>query len=147
MGFYKYLQKTFQKEYSERSPQLRQRLAKWRKQPTVARSDRPTNLARARSLGYVAKKEFLIARVRVKRGKRRRPATALGRKPGKNRKTENPGKPWQWFAEQKASRRFPNLCVLNSYFIGEDGQNAYYEVVMRNPHSNKPLAHRKAAKA
>ncbi|MEW5955495.1 MAG: hypothetical protein AB1626_03085 [Candidatus Micrarchaeota archaeon] len=138
MGMYKYIQQTFQKEYSERAPLLRRRLAQWRDQPTVTRAERPTNLARARGLGYEAKKEFLVARVRVKRGKRRRPAPALGRKPGKNRKTENPGRPWQWFAEQKAARRFPNLRAVNSYFVGEDGQNAYYEVILHNPHSSKP---------
>ena len=83
--------------------------------------------------------------MRVKRGKRRRPAPSLGRKPGKNRKKENPGKPWQWFAEQKAAKRFPNLRALNSYFVGEDGQNAYYEVILYNPHSSKPL-HAKPSK-
>ena len=132
MGAYKYIRETFQKEYKERSPQLRQRLSKWRKQNTLTRVVKPTNITRARSLGYKATKDYIVARVRVKRGKRRRSATSLGRKPGKNRKTENPGKPWQWFAEQKASKRYPNMNVINSYFVGEDGQHAYYETILEN---------------
>ena len=49
---YKYIKKAFEKEYRERSEILRRRITEWRKLGTVARIERPTNLARARTLGY-----------------------------------------------------------------------------------------------
>lgn len=138
MGFYKYVQKTFENEYAQRSPLFRQRLQQWRKGPSITRVEKPTNIARARTLGYKAKREFIVARVRVPRGKRRRGKPDQGRKPGKTRKFENPGKSWQWFAEQRAARHFPNLRVLNSYWVGEDGRAQYYEVILQNLQSSKP---------
>ena len=61
MGMYKYIKETFEKEYHERSMILRRRITEWRKQGTVARIERPTNLARARSLGYKAKQGIAVA--------------------------------------------------------------------------------------
>ena len=58
------------------------RLVEWRRQNTVTKIERPTNIARARSLGYKAKEGFSLARVKVKKGKRKRPKPAMGRKPG-----------------------------------------------------------------
>ena len=63
---------------------LRNRLIQWRKQHTVERIDKPTNPSRARSLGYKAKKGIVMARVRVKKGGRRRRLYGRGgRKPKK----------------------------------------------------------------
>jgi len=36
-------------------------------------------------------------------------------------------------AEERAARRFPNLEVLNSYWIWEDGRFKWFEVVMVDP--------------
>lgn len=135
---YKYIQKTFEAQYDQRSPEYRARLTLWRKQPVITRVDGPTNIARAHSVGYKARKDFVVARVRVKKGKRIRARADQGRKPGRNRKRENPGKGWQWFAEQKALRRFPNLSLIGSYYVGEDGQQSFYEIVMQNLESSKP---------
>jgi len=33
-------------------------------------------------------------------------------------------------AEEKAARKFPNLEVLNSYWVGEDGRYKWYEVIL-----------------
>jgi len=137
-GFYKYLRESLEQGYATRSSSYRKRLQEWRGQESVQRIERPTNLARARELGYRAKKEFIVVRVRMPRGKRRRDRPDLGRKPGKNRKFENPGKSWQWFAEQRALRKHKNLELVGSYWVGEDGERQYYEVILRNPHSSKP---------
>jgi large subunit ribosomal protein L15e len=138
MGAFRYIKNSFRESYAQRSPEYRARLRKWRGGPSIARVERPTNPFRARELGFHATREFVIARVRVPRGKRRRNKPDQGRKPAKNRKFENPGKPWQWFAEQRALRRFPNLELVNSYWVGEDGTAAYYEVILRNAWSSKP---------
>jgi large subunit ribosomal protein L15e len=37
-------------------------------------------------------------------------------------------------AEEKAGRKFPNLEVLNSYWIGEDGRSKWFEIIMVDPH-------------
>jgi large subunit ribosomal protein L15e len=100
----------------------------------LAKIERPTNLARARTLGFKAKKgDYIIIRVRMRRGQRKRPEPMGGRKPGKNIRFLSPGVSLQRSAEQKAARKYRNMEVLNSYWVGEDGQKKYFEVIMVNP--------------
>jgi large subunit ribosomal protein L15e len=40
----------------------------------------------------------------------------------------------QRIAEERTARHYPNLEVLNSYWIGEDGKEKYYEIIMVDPH-------------
>jgi large subunit ribosomal protein L15e len=130
MGMYKYISKAFQKEYKERSPIYRKRITAWKKLGTVARIERPTNLARARTLGFKAKEGYIMARVLVGRGQRKRPHPWGGRKPAKNVAYLSPGKSLQRMAEEKAARVFANLEVLNSYWVGEDGVKKFYEIIL-----------------
>jgi large subunit ribosomal protein L15e len=51
---------------------------------------------------------------------------------GKNRIT--PAKSIQRIAEERASRRYPNMEVLNSYWVGQDGKLKYYEVILIDSH-------------
>jgi len=127
---YKYIKEAFQKEYKERSDILRKRISSWRKLGTVCRIERPTNLSRARELGYKAAQGFFMARVAVGRGSRKRPHPWGGRKPAKNVAYLSPGKSLQRSAEEKAARVFRNLEVLNSYWVGQDGTKKYFEVIM-----------------
>ncbi|MCX6769445.1 MAG: 50S ribosomal protein L15e [Candidatus Micrarchaeota archaeon] len=130
MGMYKYIKAAFEKEYHERSMILRKRITEWRKLGTVARIDKPTNLARARCLGYKAKEGIIMARVAVGRGQRKRPHPWGGRKPAKNAAYRSPGKSLQRMGEEKVARVFPNLAVVNSYFVGQDGMKKYFEVIL-----------------
>ncbi len=130
MGMYSYIQETFEKEYHERAQLYRARLSKWREEDSVVRMERPTNLPRARTLGYKAKDGYCIVRVRVGRGSRKRPHPWGGRKPGKNYAYVQPGKSLQHIAEERAAHRFRNLEVLNSYFVGADGQYKYFEIIL-----------------
>jgi large subunit ribosomal protein L15e len=134
MGAYGYIQKSFQKSFRERSDSFRQRLQQFRKLRTVEKKDRPTNPVRAHALGYKARKDYSIAVVRIKRGKRSRPKPDQGRKPGRNRKFVNPGESLQMYAQRKVGRRFPNMKILNSYLVGEDGMYKYFEVIMKDEH-------------
>ena len=43
------------------------------------------------------------------------------------------GKSIQRMAEERTARRYPNLEVLNSYWVGEDGKNKFYEVILIDP--------------
>jgi large subunit ribosomal protein L15e len=133
MGFYKLVKQTFEAERKERSPLYKSRLVRWRKEAVVervSRVPRPTNIARARELGYKAKQGFVVARVRISKGRRKRPKPDLGRKPSKAGRFFSPEKSLQRIAEEKAATKFPNLEVLNSYWVGEDGSCKYFEVLM-----------------
>ena len=102
----------------------------WRKQKVITRVERPTKLARAHSLGYKAKQGFIVARVRVDRGSRKKPKVQGGRKPKTSGKYFTLGKPRQQVAEEKAARKYPNLNVLNSYYVAEDGMSRWFEVIL-----------------
>jgi len=111
------------------------RLQDWRHQLSVTRIERPTRLDRARSLGYKAKQGIIVARVRVRRGGRRKSRPRGGRRTkhmGVNLITA--GKSIQRIAEERAAKKFPNLAVLNSYWVGQDGKAKWYEVILVDPH-------------
>ena len=131
MGLHEYAVKSFAESSNKRSEAYRKRVSAWRKGKTIQRVEKPLNPLRARELGYKAKKGFFVIRACTKRGKRVRKKADLGRKPGKNRKRENPGKPWKWFAEQKALRSHKNAELIGSYLAGEDGSYKFFEVLLR----------------
>jgi len=37
-------------------------------------------------------------------------------------------------AEERVAKRFPNMEVLNSYYVGEDGVYKWFEVILVDPH-------------
>jgi large subunit ribosomal protein L15e len=111
-----------------------ERLIEWRREPTVKRVKRPTRIDRARRLGYKAKQGYVIARVKIGRGSLNVIRPVAGRRPtklGVNKITLS--KSSRWVAEEKAARRFPNLTVLNSYYVAEDGKHKWYEVILVDP--------------
>ncbi|MGB9959075.1 MAG: 50S ribosomal protein L15e [Candidatus Bathyarchaeales archaeon] len=129
---YKYIAEAWKKpEKSFVDELMRQRLVEWRKQPTVVRVEKPTRLDRARKLGYKAKQGFIVVRVRVRRGGLRKQRPKAGRRPkrmGVNK--YKPAKSLRLIAEERAARKFPNMEVLNSYWVGEDGRFKWFEVIM-----------------
>jgi len=110
-----------------------QRLSLWRKESIVKRVENPTRIDRARSLGFKSKQGFVIARVRIKKGMRKRPKPSGGRRPKRSGRYFSTAKSKQWMAEEKVAKRFPNLEVLNSYYVGEDGSNKWFEVILVDP--------------
>jgi large subunit ribosomal protein L15e len=130
MSAYKYMIKSFQAGYKSRSPELKRRIAAWRQEPPVARAAGPTNIGRAHELGYKAKQGVLIARVRVDRGLSKRRKIKAGRKPSKPGMFYAYRKSLQARAEERAARKFSNCEVINSYFVGEDGNYKFFEVIL-----------------
>lgn len=113
---------------------MKSRAILWRRQPTIVRVDKPTRLDRARSLGYKAKKGFVVVRARVRRGGRRKIRPVLGRRQKRmGVKKFTPAKSKRLIAEERAARKYPNLEVLNSYWVWEDGQYKWFEIVMVDP--------------
>ncbi len=113
---------------------LHDRMIQWRASDAVERVDKPLRLDRARALGYKAKKGFVILRVRVKRGGRKRKRAGVkGRKSRKQTIRKTLKMSYQWIAEIRAARKYRNLEVLNSYHIGKDGKHYFFEVIMVDP--------------
>ena len=119
---------------SYQSPQ-QQRMIQWRKEKNFLRVNRPLRLDRARSLGYKAKQGYVMVRGRVRRGSLRKRKLKAGRKPSKQGITKiTMAKSTQRMAEERASKHYPNMEVLNSYWVGADGRFHYYEIIMVDPH-------------
>ncbi len=114
---------------------IRERLIKWRREPTVVRVDKPTRLDRARAIGYEAKQGFVVVRVKVRKGGLNRPRPNSGRRPKRlGVYGYAPAKSARLIAEERANDKYPNLEVLGSYYVGEDGIYKYYEVILVDPH-------------
>jgi large subunit ribosomal protein L15e len=132
---YRYISRSFRQTQGEEGADLRhERLLTWRRQHTVTRLTHPTRLDRARALGWKAKEGFILVRVRVRRGGQRKRAIIAGRRPKRKgilRMTL--AKSVQRIAEERAQKHYPNLEVLNSYWVGEDGKEKFFEVVLLDP--------------
>jgi len=106
----------------------------WRRQENFMRIEKPTRLDRARALGYKAKQGYIVVRARVRKGnfgKRMIKAGRRAKRMGMNKMTV--GKSLQRIAEERTAKRFPNMEVLNSYWVGADGQLEWYEVILVDP--------------
>ncbi len=118
---------------SYQSPQ-KNRLIQWRREENFQRVDKPTRVDRARSLGYKAKQGYIVVRAHVRRGGLRRPQIKGGRKPSaRGIKKITAAKNTKRIAEERTAKRYPNMEVLNSYWVGEDGRNHYYEIILVDP--------------
>lgn len=136
---YKYIAKEWAKPEECFLEELMQtRLIKWRQQHTVTRVEKPTRLDKARRLGYKAKQGFIIVRTRVRRGDLRKSRPRSGRSPKRmGMHKYKPGKSLRLIAEGRTAKKFPNLEILNSYWVGEDGRAKWFEVILVDP--NHPV--------
>lgn len=128
MGYMKYLKKTLGNKESK--DLMKKRKIDWRKGPATVRVKNPTNILRARSLGYKAKQGILVVRQRIKRGGRMTEKPAGGRRSKRSGRNKVLDKSYQVVAEERVSRKYPNCEVLNSYEVTQDGQYTWYEVIL-----------------
>ena len=126
-GLYHYLGKAWKKPDIET---LRKRMIEWRKSSVFTKLDKPLRLDRARALGYKDKKGFVIVRVRIKRGGHKKPRPNKGRRSKRMTIRKTLKMNYKWIAEQRVARKYTNLEVLNSYLIGKDGINYFFEVIL-----------------
>jgi large subunit ribosomal protein L15e len=142
MGYYKYVAEIYKGiRQKAKDPKngiigdlMAERKKAWRTSPTVERVEHPTRIDAARKYGYKAKQGFIVARVRVRKGGLHKSRPERGRKPkraGVNKIT--PRISIQRIGEERAQKRFPNLEVLGSYWLWEDGQYKWYEIVFADP--------------
>ncbi len=109
---------------------LRARMIEWRKGESIIRVEKPLRLDRARSLGYKAKKGVVVVRVRIRRGGHKRTRPYKARRTRKLHIRKNLRMNYKEIAETRAARKYDNMEVLNSYHIGKDGMNYFYEVIL-----------------
>jgi large subunit ribosomal protein L15e len=133
MGAYKYIAQTLQKQYKARDSAYRTKVISWRSGPAMARVERPANLARARTLGYKPKQGYIVVRARVDKGRRTRRRSNGGRKHKNYYLFVQPQLSHQAIAEQRVNRVYRNMEVLNSYWVGEDGNYKFFEVILADP--------------
>lgn len=130
---YNYISELWKKPRESLGTLWRERLIEWRKSNVVVRVEKPTRLDKARKLGYKAKPGFVIVRVRVLRGGRKRPRRKKGRRSKRQTIRKILKMNYQWIAEARAARKYPNLEVLNSYWLAQDGLNYFFEVILVDP--------------
>lgn len=132
---YSHIREAWQDSSNDMHDELQwQRTQEWRRQGAIERIERPTRLDKARALGYKAKQGVILARVSVRKGSARKSRFRKGRRSkrqGVNRVTRR--KNLQRIGEERASRKYRNLRVLNSYWVGEDGTQKWFEAVLVDP--------------
>ncbi|KWU46876.1 60S ribosomal protein L15 [Rhodotorula sp. JG-1b] len=145
---------------------LRVRCWEYRQLNVVHRASRPSRPDKARRLGYKAsrslrfyfdstartpsprlarqsvgteigaKQGFVVYRVRVRRGNRKRPVpkgATYGKPTNQGVNQLKFQRSLRSTAEERVARRCGNLRVLNSYWINQDGVYKYYEVILVDP--------------
>jgi len=133
---YRYIKETIESEYKNRSDEYKSRIVQWNTESPVIRVDKPTNVARARELGYKAKEGVIIVRVHIHGGMRKSKHNAGGRKAHASGRFFTQEKSLQSIAEERATRKFPNFEALNSYFVGQAGSQRFFEVILLDRNHN-----------
>lgn len=133
---YRYIAETWNRPYDGEIKSInRERLIQWRHEPTFVRMDKPLRLDRARALGYRAKQGYVIVRAKVRMGSLRKRAIRKGRRAKRRGMIRmRVQKNLQTIAEERTAKRYSNMEVLNSYLVGEDGKQKFYEVILVDPH-------------
>ena len=127
--FTKKLREVWKRPKENLGDEWKSKLIEFRREPVITRVDKPTRLDRARSLGYKAKKGHIVVRISILKGKRKTPKKGR-RSPRASGRFFTTGLSSRAIAEQRVSRKFPNLEVMNSYMLAEDGMRKWFEVLL-----------------
>src|SRR5438477_890979 len=87
------------------------------------RASRPSRPDKARRLGYKAKQGYVIYRIRVRRGGRKKPVpkgATYGKPTNQGVNQLKYQRSHRSTAEERVGRRCANLRVLNSYWVNQD---------------------------
>ncbi|PQE21006.1 60S ribosomal L15 protein [Rutstroemia sp. NJR-2017a WRK4] len=137
MGALKYLEEIQKKKQSDVLRfLLRVRCWELRQLNVIHRASRPSRPDKARRLGYKAKQGYVVYRVRVRRGGRKRPVpkgATYGKPTNQGVNQLKYQRSLKSTAEERVGRRCANLRVLNSYWINQDSTYKYYEVILVDP--------------
>jgi large subunit ribosomal protein L15e len=110
---------------------MQERVIVWRKEPAILRVDKPTRIDKAHRLGYKDKHGYVTVRVRVRKGGLRKQRPRMGRRQKRMGVAKyKTAKSMRLIAEERAAKKFPNLEVLNSYWVWQDGRYKWFEVML-----------------
>merc|ERR1719410_2546139 len=138
MGAYKYLEEVWRKKQSDLIRfVLRVRTWEYRQLNVIQKCQRPSRPDKARKLGYKRKQGYVIYRIRVRRGGRKRPVQkgcvyGKPRNSGRLRKIKKP-RTHKSIGEERVGRKCTNMRVLNSYWVGQDASFKFFEVILVDP--------------
>ena len=122
------------KMWRENAPELRAKAVEWRRQNSLVRVERPSRIQKARQLGYKAKQGIVVIRMRVGRGNMRKKRPVAGRRPKHLGVLRiKPALSMQKVAERRVLERHPNMKLLGSYYLYQDGLYLWYEVILADP--------------
>merc|ERR1712066_195362 len=139
MGAYKYMNEIWRKKQSETMRYLqRVRVWQYRNLNSIHRASKPTRPEKARRLGYKATQGFVVYRIRMRRGGRKKPVPkgATMGKPVHQGVFVQFARRLQSVAEERVGRHCGALRVMNSYWVGEDSTYKYFEVILVDPMHN-----------
>ena len=140
MGAYKYLEELWKKKQSDVMRFiLRVRTWEFRQLATIHRCTHPSRPDKARRMGYKAKQGYVVYRVRVRRGGRKRPVSKgiiYGKPASQGVNQLKFQRNLRSVAEERVGRKLSGLRLLNSYWVGQDGTYKYFEVIMVDPQHN-----------
>lgn len=134
---YKYMEELWKKKQSDVMRFIqRVRVWEYRQKPGICRVPKPIRPDKARRMGYKCKQGYLIYRVRVRRGGRKKPKTkgnVYGKPANQGITKIKNARNHRNIAECKVGRKCGGLRVLNSYWINQDSTYKYFEVIMVDP--------------
>ena len=140
MGAYKYLEELWKKKQTDLMRfVLRMRTWEYRQLGVIHKVNHPSRPDKARKLGYKRKQGYVVYRIRIRRGGRKRPV-AKGIVYGKP-KTQGVGglkayRSLRSVAEERVGKRLSGLRVLNSYWVAQDATYKFFEVILVDPAHN-----------
>jgi len=134
MGAYKYMEELWKRKQSDVLRfLLRVRCWEFRQLPGIVRLTGPSRPDKARRLGYKAKQGYVVYRVRVRRGGRKKPVhkgIVYGKPVHQGVTQLKPTRNLRSVAEERAGRKLGGLRVLNSYWVNQDSTYKYYEIIL-----------------
>jgi large subunit ribosomal protein L15e len=137
MGAYKYMQEVWRKKQTDAMRfLLRIRTWQYRQLAAIHRVPRPSRPDKARRMGYKAKQGFVIYRVRVRRGGRKRPVPkgqTYGKPKSQGVNQIKFKRSLQSTAESRCGRKCGSLRVMNSYWVGQDATYKFFEIILVDP--------------
>ena len=134
MGAYKYLEELWKKKQTDIMRfVMRMRTWEYRQLGVISKIHHPSRPDKARKLGFKAKQGYVVYRVRVRRGGRKRPVPK-GIIYGKPKTQGVTGlkayRSLRSVAEERVGRKVPSCRVLNSYWVAQDATYKFYEVIL-----------------
>ncbi len=131
MGASKYIAKNERLVFKD--PKRRKELLmELTKKPIIYRVKKPTRLFRAHALGYKAKQGYFVVRVRISKGSFRRERPNHARHPSKAGLYFSLNISKQKIAEQRVAKKYPNADILGSYYLVENGNYKWFEVILKD---------------